>query len=232
MNRQPSSLWLALSLPPILFLLVIIVASIYIGFIAKGDPQAIAEQVPAAMPTILLIVQLLLGLFLFWLKGKETLDWSQLGWNTPTNYDIGIGLGAGLVIALAYLLLLAPFLTYLQSTVGDYVPPGEILATLANGKLIFFIANVLLAPFVEETIYRGYALPKLYQRYSPRIAIMLSCLFFGLLHWSGGFWYIILTGSVAGGLFAGLYHWRDNIIAPYVAHLTLNVIEFLFIWTM
>ena len=232
MTRQSSSLWLAMGLPPLLFLGVIIVAAIFIGFMAKGDPQAIAEQVPAAMPTILLIVQLLLGLFLFWLKGKETLDWSQLGWHTPTKYDIGVGIGVGLVMALAYFFLLAPFLAYLQRTLGDYVPPGEILATLANGKTAFFIANVLLAPFVEETIYRGYALPKLLQRYSPGIALVLSCLFFGLLHWSGGFWYIILTGSIAGGLFAGLYRWRGNLIAPYAAHLTLNFIEFLFTWTM
>jgi membrane protease YdiL (CAAX protease family) len=35
---------------------------------------------------------------------------------------------------------------------------------------------------------------------------------------------------VAGGLFAGLYTWRKNLIAPYAAHMALNVVEFIFIW--
>jgi hypothetical protein len=35
---------------------------------------------------------------------------------------------------------------------------------------------------------------------------------------------------VAGGLFAGLYTARKNMIAPYAAHLALNVVEFLIIW--
>jgi len=54
--------------------------------------------------------------------------------------------------------------------------------------------------------------------------------FFGLLHWAGGFWYILLTGLVAGGLFAGLYTARKNMIAPFAAHLVLNLVEFLFTW--
>ena len=59
-----------------------------------------------------------------------------------------------------------------------------------------------------------------------------SCLFFGLLHWTGGFWYILLTGFVAGGIFAALFLWRRNIVATYAAHLALNLVEFLFVWQM
>ncbi len=41
---------------------------------------------------------------------------------------------------------------------------------------------------------------------------------------------MLLTGLVAGGLFAGLYMARKNVIAPFAAHLALNVVEFLFVW--
>jgi hypothetical protein len=48
---------------------------------------------------------------------------------------------------------------------------------------------------------------------------------------TGVFWHILLTGgAVAGGLFAGLFLWRRNVVAPFAAHLALNLLEFLYIW--
>ena len=121
-------------------------------------------------------------------------------------------------------------MTWLQRNVGDYVPPGELTGALGAALVPFFLANVLLAPFVEESLYRGYALDRLQQRYGLALAIVITCAFFGLLHWAGGFWYILLTGFVAGGLFAGLRVWRRTLIAPFAAHLVLNILEFVWIW--
>ncbi len=84
-------------------------------------------------------------------------------------------------------------------------------------------------PFVEESLYRGYAFGRLQERYGVPLAVIISCTFFGLLHWAGGFWYILLTGVVAGGLFAALRLWRGTLIAPFAAHLALNILEFLWI---
>jgi hypothetical protein len=49
---------------------------------------------------------------------------------------------------------------------------------------------------------------------------------FGVLHWTGGLWYMVLTGLVAGGSFTALALWRGGLVAPFAAHLTLNMIEF------
>jgi len=51
---------------------------------------------------------------------------------------------------------------------------------LGGALLPFFVANVLLAPWVEESIYRGYAITRLRSRYNMAVAIILSCFFFGL----------------------------------------------------
>ena len=131
---------------------------------------------------------------------------------------------------LLYLFLISPLMTAVQRSIGDYVPAGELLTSLGAALIPFFLANVVLAPFVEENIYRGYALTRLFRRFSKPVAILISCAFFGLLHWAGGFWYILLTGALAGGLFAGLFTARRNLIASYAAHLSLNVVEFLFVW--
>lgn len=229
-------LWFILALPPIFFLLVIILASVYAGFVHQGDAAAIAEQVSQATPAILLGVQLLLlGLFL-WVRRANGLSWADLGWPAQGGQTVGrellLGAAIGAPLAVLYMFVLSPLMVTLQTTVGDYVPPDELLSSLGSAVVPFFLANVVLAPFVEENLYRGFALSQLQKRYRFLTAFLLSCLFFGLLHWVGGFWYIILTGAVAGGVLGGLYLWRGNLLAPFAAHLALNLVEFLLIWLM
>ncbi|RPH61759.1 MAG: CPBP family intramembrane metalloprotease [Chloroflexi bacterium] len=225
------TLWLTLSLPPVLFLLAIIGASIYFGASGLTDASQIEQRVTASTPVLLVIVQVGLLALLFWALRRDGLTWSQIGWKPAEGQaawrEFILGAIPGIALGFLYIFGLSPLMTAAQRAFGDYVPAGELLPTLGSAALPFFIANVLFAPFVEESIYRGYALTRLLGRFSQPAAIVISCVFFGLLHWSGGFWYILLTGIVAGGLFAGLFTWRKNIIAPFAAHLLLNLLEFL-----
>lgn len=226
--------WTLLIVAPLLFLAAIIVASVYFGFVTRGDAQAIAEQTPKAMPLILVAVQAallaLLGRTLRW--GREA--WAAIGWRLEPGQqlwrEVLIGIVPGATLAILYFTVLSPAMTWLQIHVGDYVPPGELTGALGAAIAPFFVANVLLAPFVEESLYRGYAWERLQARYGLPLAVVISTAFFGLLHWAGGFWYILLTGIVAGGLFAGLRVWRRTLVAPFAAHLALNILEFIWIW--
>ena len=236
MNRSQTPIrrtWALLIAGPLLFLAAIVVASVYFGIVTRGDAQAIAEQTPKAMPAMLVAVQLLLLVFLVRTLRSERLAWSAIGWRLEQGQVLWrealIGVVPGAVLAVLYFTVLSPAMTWLQRNVGDYVPPGELTGALGAALVPFFLANVLLAPFVEESLYRGYALDRLQQRYGMTLAIVISCAFFGLLHWAGGFWYILLTGVVAGGLFAGLRVWRRTLVAPFAAHLALNILEFVWI---
>jgi membrane protease YdiL (CAAX protease family) len=226
--------WLVLSAGPLLFLLGMLAASITYGFATQGDVDAIPQMVAASMPYQLVIIQILLFFILRWAMKRDGLTWPGIGWAMASGQrawrESLIGGLSGAALGLLYVIYLAPGLTWVQGALGDYVPAGEILATLGAAALPFFIANVVLAPFVEESLYRGYALTRLSRRFSQPVAILISCLFFGLLHWAGGFWYMLLTGFLAGGLFAGLFTMRRNMLAPFAAHLALNVVEFSFIW--
>ena len=226
--------WALLIAAPLLFLAAIIIASVYFGFITRGDVQAIAERTPQAMPVMLVAVQLALLALLARTLRSEHLSWPAIGWRLGQGQALWrealIGAVPGAVLAVLYFTVLSPSVTWLQSNVGDYVPPGELTGALGAALVPFFLANVLLAPFVEESLYRGYALERLQQRYGLALAVVISCAFFGLLHWAGGFWYILLTGFVAGGLFVGLRVWRGTLIAPFAAHVALNVLEFAWIW--
>ena len=236
MNRSQTPIrrtWALLIAGPLLFLAAIVVASVYFGIVTRGDAQAIAEQTPKAMPAMLVAVQLLLLVFLVRTLRSERLAWSAIGWRLEPGQvlwrEVLIGVVPGAVLAVLYFTVLSPAMMSLQRNVGDYVPPGELTGALGAALVPFFLANVLLAPFVEESLYRGYALDRLQQRYGMTLAIVISCAFFGLLHWAGGFWYILLTGVVAGGLFAGLRVWRHTLVAPFAAHLALNILEFVWI---
>ncbi|MBK9643387.1 MAG: CPBP family intramembrane metalloprotease [Saprospiraceae bacterium] len=102
---------------------------------------------------------------------------------------------------------------------------------MANRQLYFFIANVLFAPFVEESLYRNYTLSKFLEKYSQTKSIIITVIMFGLLHWVGGIWYMLMTGLIVGLPFAIIATKKKNIVWVFVAHLTLNILEFIYITT-
>ncbi len=217
--------------PPFLFLLALAGASVLAGLSGARNPEAVAAAVEGSLPQVLLAVQLgMLGLV--WLVLRRG-GWRVLGWKPPQNgqplVEVAVGVAAGAALGLLYPVGLEPLHLFLQRTFGDYVPPGGVQAALGPGAAVFFVANVLLAPFTEESLYRGFAIERLRMRLAPGAAVGLSAVFFGLLHWAGGFWYMVLTGGVLGTLFGALFLWRGRVLAPFFAHLTLNLMEFIYL---
>jgi uncharacterized protein len=224
--------WWMLALPPMVFFVVIVLFSVAFGVITRGDAQAIAQRTQDSIPYILIVVQIVLLILVLRVLKVNGLRFRDIGWQ-PTSkpwLEVGIGACVGIALGLLYIFALSPLLEFLQRNLGDYVPPGRLMDSLGSAVVPFFVANVLLAPFVEEVIYRGYALARLRQKFGDVAAVIVTCVFFGLLHWAGGFWYIVLTALFAGGSFAGLVIWRRNIVVAYAAHLALNLTEFLFVW--
>lgn len=229
--------WVVLALPPLFFLITIVVASIWVVGTGVTDSNAIAGIVANATPWLLLSVQVLMLGLLAVVWRAERVSRPGPGWQLQTGQtlrsEILSGAAIGLTLAVIYGLVLEPALVWMQRALGDYVPAGELWPSLGASLLPFFVANVVMAPFVEESLYRGYALPRLIARFGKPAALVIHAIAFGLLHWSGGFWYMLLTGIVAGGLFAWLTLSRRQIITSYAAHLALNAAEFAFVaWSV
>lgn len=232
-SQKSNRLWWTLLAAPILALILIIVASVYFGIVTQGqNVEAIPQMVADSTPYQLVALQIWLLFILMKSMKRDGMTWKDLGWKIGDGQhlwrEVIIGAVPGIVLALLYVFILSPMLISLQQ-IWDYVPAGELFAALGASLIPFAIADILLAPFVEESIYRGYGLTRLLGKFSQPAAIALSCFFFGILHWTGGFWYILLTGIVAGGLFVWLRMSRKNIIAPFAAHLALNIVETIFI---
>lgn len=219
MTKVPGKVWMLLLAGPLLFLLVILGVSGAFGL--QGVPaEAIGVRTAGQASLILFLVLAALGLLVWRLVPLAD------HWATLRSNDLVIGAAVGGMIAAGYFLWLSPAMVWLQGNLGDYVPPGAVLPSVSANIALFFLANVVLAPAVEETLYRGFALQALRRRFGVAAAVALSCAFFGLLHWTGGVWYMLLTGGVAGGLFCALAVWRKGLAAPFAAHLALNSIEF------
>lgn len=234
-NFVPKSnrLWWTLLAAPLLALILIVLASVYFGIVTQGqNVEAMPQMVADSTPYQLVALQIWLLFILMKSMKRDGMTWKDLGWKIGEGQqlwrEVIIGAVPGIVLAVLYVFILSPMLTSLQQ-IWDYVPAGELFTALGASLIPFAIADVLLAPFVEESIYRGYGLTRLLGKFSQPAAIALSCFFFGILHWTGGFWYILLTGIVAGGLFVWLRMSRKNIIAPFAAHLALNIVETIFI---
>ena len=225
LHELPTRVWMLLAAGPVFFLLAFVGLSAV--FTALGVPASeVGAKVAASVPHVLLFVLACLGLGLFAVSAEVQRAW-QLPARAVILADLAVGTVCGLGLAAAYLVWLSPLLVELQRKLGDFVPPGSTRQALTGSLGVFFVANVVLAPLVEETLYRGVAIPVLGERYGLPAAVLLSCLAFGLLHWAGGFWYMLMAGLVAGTCFAGLYHWREGIVAPLAAHLALNLAEFI-----
>ncbi len=224
--------WTNLILAPIWFLIIIVSASIYFG--VKGVSETdIPIRISENAPTVILIVQVFLLITLLFTTRKDSFNILKSGWtdNTKLKIDIFGGIITGAILATLYFYIFSPLQTYLQINIGDYVPAGETMMVLGKQTIPFFIANVLFAPFVEESLYRNYTLTRFLEKYSSTKSIIITVIMFGLLHWVGGLWYIIMTGLLVGLPFAIIATKRKNIAWVFVAHLTLNLLEFIYITT-
>jgi uncharacterized protein len=218
-----------LAVPPLVFLVVTVGFAVYFAS-HGGQAEQIAEQTQDAASWILLVVQVVLLAWVALLsRSAGAIDWT-LPDRRRLPVELVVGGACGVGLGVVYVLALAPALTWIQGSFGDYVPPGSVLPTVGRSIWPFLVADVLLAPFVEESIYRGWAVPRLLPHFGAAPTVVIVCCAFGALHWAGGVWYMVLVGFVAGGLFIALRLARGNLAAPFAAHLALNVVEYLFVW--
>ena len=94
----------------------------------------------------------------------------------------------------------------------------SITASLVNAFLI-----AILAPILEELVFRGFLFNRWQTKYGTAKAILLSSLMFGLMHVE------ILGGIVFGALLCLIYLKTKSLIGPIIVHMTNNTIAVMWI---
>lgn len=83
----------------------------------------------------------------------------------------------------------------------------------------FIISAILLAPIIEEIIFRGVILKGFLFKYSPKIAIVLSALMFALMHFTS---LISIISALILGLFIGYVYYKTKSVGMTILLHTIN----------
>lgn len=151
------------------------------------------------------------------LKGLPT--WADIGLS-PVAYIVSTLLALGLV---EFFGLLFPWFN-----AGEVQNIGFNVLMNAPERIIAFLVLVVLAPIVEEIIFRGWLYGKLRAKLSAPIAILLVSVLFGIVHfqWNVGVNVFALSvvlcvlREITGTVYAGiLTHMIKNGVAFYLLYI-------------
>jgi membrane protease YdiL (CAAX protease family) len=165
----------------------------------------------------------------FWIRfflRQHNVGWKEaFGWKSselPTVMAYGALAGAlflpvafGLQWLCETLMVLMHSPPQAQAAVEAFQNPAIPL----GGKVAFGVDAVLLAPLVEESLFRGILYPAIKYLGYPRGALWFTSLLFAFLHFNEPTFVPLLA---FGLLLAGLYERFGNLTAPIAAHGLFN----------
>lgn len=149
--------------------------------------------------------------------------WESLGWRAikarpgelPRNPLLYFASGCGLSLFVAVL-------SARMKTPENL--PMEELFKYRQVALMFMAMAVLVAPLVEETLFRGYLYPLFARSFGVLPGILLTGLLFGLMHGAqlGWTWSLVSILVVVGIVFTLVRARTGSVFASYLMHLGYN----------
>ncbi|MBQ9180710.1 CPBP family intramembrane metalloprotease [Candidatus Saccharibacteria bacterium] len=146
----------------------------------------------------------------------------------PTWMDVGLGPVGFIVGTLIAVILAAVFSLFPWFDAEQAQQTGFTIYMNSGEKALAFIVLCVLAPVVEEIIFRGWLYGNLREKLKAPAAILITSLIFGILHfqWNVGVnvfaLSIVLCGlrEVTGTIYAGIFtHMIKNGVAFYLLYM-------------
>lgn len=177
---------------------------------------------------IALPLQLVLYILLFvalWMIIRVKYDrpiWRSLGW-TASRIPFWQALIGGAILSILVGLLGAAMRT------PQIKSPFERFLHSPLWIAMFGLFAILLGPFFEELVFRGFIQPLLSRDLGNVAGILITAAVFGLLHapeYSGSWQYVILI-VFAGACFGYARFWGRSLIPAIVMHSGFNTVFFI-----
>lgn len=163
------------------------------------------------------------AMFFLW-KGTVRKTLEHLGFPGSLKNTIIYTLG-GLATIFTVLFILGLVATLLgfadQQNVMDKIVS---LMRSTNGLIFVVVGAVLIAPISEELFFRAFLL--------PRIGIVFSSLFFGVVHVGYGSIVEIVGAVLMGAVFALIFRSSKSITPCILLHMTYNAFVLFIIWLL
>ncbi|MEE4197388.1 MAG: CPBP family intramembrane glutamic endopeptidase [Bacteroidales bacterium] len=131
----------------------------------------------------------------------------------------------GLVISIAFFILIVIF-----NPVTIMDKRGSLDSTWLIFYILSTIAMAINGGFLEETLFRGYILGLLKEKWNLRIAVLIPSVLFGIMHvtmlksfhWID-FALLLIGGSLVGIMFSLIVVYSRNVFAAALVHMAWNM---------
>ncbi|HEX9410093.1 MAG TPA: type II CAAX endopeptidase family protein [Actinomycetota bacterium] len=143
-----------------------------------------------------------------------------------------VGVVAGVAMVFMAGIVLEVVHSIAQALLGHNVSNPEQVPSDVKGAYLAVSGVVVvgLAPLAEEAFFRGFLYKGLRRRFSVWPAALISASFFGLVHFAGLTYLLIIPSLIVVGVVLALvYERRQSLMASVAAHAVFNLIGFLFI---
>jgi membrane protease YdiL (CAAX protease family) len=191
-----------------------------------GDTMSTAKSVVVLVSQALLDGLAILYLYMM-LKARTTAPfWPSIGWR-----EMRPGLGK-IRDSVFHYLAVGAMLAVVVSFVGGFLNsketlPIEELLKARVSILLFGMLGVLVAPLVEETIFRGFLYPVIARRLGVVAGVAITGTLFGLMHaaqlWGG--WGQIALLILVGVILTWVRARTGTVAASYFVHLGYNGLQ-------
>jgi CAAX protease family protein len=232
-GELPPATWRAIEALPlglIVFGAVSVIAVVLVFIFPSASGEA-GDASPAFFAFANLAQQvLLMAGVAIWIRfvshGRlATLAVAPRRWTDPL-----VGMLTGLALIFLAVVVSAAVTSLVTLVVGHTPSAPEQIPEDVNGGLLAVsgVVVVLLAPTAEEMFFRGFLYRGLRRRFGVWASALISGAFFGLVHFAGVSFLLIIPSLVLVGVgLAWIYERRGSLIAPIAAHATFNLLGLL-----
>ncbi len=202
--------------------ILIVAPATVIAVIIAGDADIGGNETATALllgANALLEVLLLMAVALFTVR-KYKVSWGAIGLRMPQKGGWWLPLallGGALAVIWTYFAVVASLGVEPQSNIPDEVFDSLPLVILIG------VLSLGLAPFMEETFFRGFLFGGLRGRWGAFLAALGSGFLFSLAHIDP---LLYIPFTAVGMLFDWGYVYSGSILASMIAHFLFNAISF------
>ena len=229
-NELLSTVWRVVKLPlyymlyqgifsvlAMIALLVYVVASgaVSVEIIASGNPEDIVSAIMAAIPESGMAWATSAGLFM----AASAMLWHLMYWGYFSFGKQPFRQVSGKVMLLSIMLVFAAMFAFnvLAQELGLPDELSEVIKQVSN-NVLGCITIAVLAPILEEVLFRGAIQGYLMRKYNPTVGIVVAALVFGLIHMNP----IQIFYAFCLGLVFGWMYYRTCSLMPVVIGHVLN----------
>jgi membrane protease YdiL (CAAX protease family) len=199
---------------------------------------AVLQESTGIAASVVIIAQALLSgatlAFLYVLvRGRTSAPfWPAVGWHAFANAASRAAVAARYMLSGFALALVVGILGRFVGTPSSPVPFEQLLRSRPSVLLLMGL-GILVAPFVEETVFRGCIYPVIAGRFGVAAGVIVTGAVFGLVHAAqlGFMWGQVSLLVLVGIVFTYIRARAGTVAASYFVHLGYNTTLFtLFYW--